>query len=99
MCEMELLSLDAIRNYQHFFLNEMFSFVGGWGVNFYFVTKNVDMYCMNACARKHGWRYSVCSCGEVASLGCVKDRAGRWQGPPSVVPRCSPHFWVLGLSL
>ena len=49
--------------------------------------KNTDMYCMNTQPPRHGLRrmymYYVGSRGEVA-LGCMKERAGHWQGSPSI---------------
>ena len=74
-----------------FFLNETFLFVGGC-VNpyMYFIAKNVDMYCTDAHAHRHGWMYSMCSRSEVASLDCVARTFLRAPYPvaPLIVTRC-----------
>ena len=86
---LELTTLEAVLNYQHLFRTKRFLFVSGWvGINPDFVAKKkfAGMYCTNARACRYGWRYSMCSRGEVASLGCVEGGGGRWPAPPSVCP-------------
>ena len=77
---------EVVRNYQHIFLNKMFSLVGRW-VNPDSLQKLSTCTARThtcARARRQGWRHSTCSRGEATSLGLVEDSAGRWQGPPSV---------------
>ena len=88
--KLDIFLLMVVCNFQHFFLNRKCWFVDRWVGKSLFCQKNVDMWCTIARTWTHGWRCSTCSRGEAASLGCVEDRAGHWQGPPSL--HCIPLF-------